>query len=161
MKRFLILAAAATIALSACAQNNSKNTTAAQNAPQTIANQQTQSGIKWENGTLMDALKKAKESGKELVFLDCYATWCGPCKYMANEVFTTKEAGDYFNKKFVNIKIDMEKGEGIGLARELRIQGYPTFVILNSNGKELGRIVGGAQIGQFIKKVEEVLSKNK
>jgi len=135
MKRCLFLAAALLIAASTFAQ-----------------------GIKWEDGTLMQALKKAKESGKELVFLDCYATWCGPCKYMANSVFTTKEAGDYFNKKFVNIKIDMEKGEGIGLAREFRIQGYPTFIILNSNGKEIGRIVGGAPIKDFIKRVDAILA---
>lgn len=137
MKRILVILAAIMLAIPAAAQN--------------------QAGIRWEEGTLMQALKKAKESGKELVFLDCYASWCGPCKYMANTVFTTKEAGDYFNSKFVNIKIDMEKGEGINLARELRIQGYPTFVILNSNGKELGRIVGGAPAKQMIQKVEALL----
>ena len=99
-----------------------------------------------------------KYQGEKPAVIDFYATWCGPCKYMANSVFTTKEAGDYFNKKFVNIKIDMEKGEGIGLAREFRIQGYPTFIILNSNGKEIGRIVGGAPIKDFIKRVDAILA---
>lgn len=144
MKRFFILAIATLIAFSAFAQQD-----------------KAQSGIIWESGTLTQALEKAKKEGEKLVFLDCYASWCGPCKYMAGTVFTTKEAGDYFNKKFVNIKIDMEKGEGVNIARQFRIQGYPTFVILNSNGKELGRIVGGAQINDFIKKVEQVLKNAK
>lgn len=144
MKRFFILAIATLIAFSAFAQQDKAT-----------------SGIIWETGTLTQALEKAKKEGEKLVFLDCYASWCGPCKYMAGTVFTTKEAGDYFNKKFVNIKIDMEKGEGVNIARQFRIQGYPTFVILNSNGKELGRIVGGAQINDFIKKVEQVLKNAK
>ena len=141
MKRILVLIAAIILAIPVLAQK--------------------QEGVKWEEGTLMQALKKAKDNGRGLVFLDCYASWCGPCKYMANTVFTTKEAGDYFNRKFVNIKIDMEKGEGINIARELRIQGYPTFVILNSNGKEIGRIVGGAPAEQMIQKVEALLKNAK
>lgn len=155
MKRFLILATAVMMALSACAQGSTKNNGKSQ------TQEQLQQGINWENGTLMQALEKAKKEGEKMVFLDCYASWCGPCKYMAGTVFTTKEAGDYFNKKFVNIKIDMEKGEGVNLARQFRIQGYPTFIILNSNGKELGRIVGGAQINEFIQKVEQVLKQAK
>lgn len=151
MKRLLFLALAVSFALTACAQGNTTKTGAAGAAAAKQAGQ----GIIWEEGTLMQALKKAGKEGK-LVFLDCYASWCGPCKYMATQVFTTKEAGDFFNKNFVNIKIDMEKGEGINLGRELRIQGYPTFIIMNPNGKELGRIVGGAQISQFIDKVKAI-----
>lgn len=154
MKRFLILATALMMALSASAHGST-------NKVENNGQEQLQPGIYWEKGTLMQALEKAKKEGDKMVFLDCYASWCGPCKYMAGTVFTTKEAGDYFNKKFVNIKIDMEKGEGINLARQFRIQGYPTFIILNSNGKELGRIVGGAQINEFIQKVEQVLKQAK
>lgn len=153
MKRLLVLAAAVTIAFTACAHGGTTNSA----KDETKVQQKENAGIKWEEGTLMQALKKAKENGEKLVFLDCYATWCGPCKYMANQVFTTKEAGDYFNSNFVNIKIDMEKGEGINLAKEFRIQGYPTFIILNSNGKEVGRIVGGAPIGEFIEKVKAIV----
>ncbi|MDE5612365.1 MAG: thioredoxin domain-containing protein, partial [Odoribacter sp.] len=61
--------------------------------------------------SLEEACKKAKAENKP-VFLDCYTSWCGPCKMMANNVFTLKEAGDYFNQNFVCVKTDMEKGDG-------------------------------------------------
>lgn len=117
---------------------------------------QEQKGVKWEEGTLQDALRKAAgdKKGAKLVFLDCYTTWCGPCKYMANTVFTTEAAGDYFNENFVNIKIDMEKGEGPALAGKLKIPGYPTFIILSPDGNEIGRVVGSNELEPFIADVE-------
>ena len=49
---------------------------------------------------LQDAIDKAKKEGK-MVFLDCYTSWCGPCKMMANKIFPTQEVGDFMNPKFV------------------------------------------------------------
>lgn len=123
-----------------------------------------QDGVKWESGSLQDALKKAESnqaaspaSGPVLVFLDCYTTWCGPCKNMAEKIFPQKAAGDYFNSKFVNIKIDMEKGEGLDISKYYGIRAYPTFLILDPKGKELGRIEGGGYLEPFIQRVEKVL----
>ncbi len=114
-------------------------------------------GVNWEKGTFAEALKKAKSNkkGPNLVFLDCYTSWCGPCKYMANTIFPTKEAGDYFNKNFVNIKIDMEKGEGVDIAKKYSISAYPTFLILDGDGNEIGRIIGGGELDKFIKQVDQ------
>ena len=113
-------------------------------------------GVAWEHGTFAEALNKAKanKKGPKLVFMDCYTTWCGPCKYMANNVFPTKEAGDYFNKNFVNIKIDMEKGEGKDIAKKYGVVAYPTFLILNFDGSEIGRILGSNELNTFIRRVE-------
>ena len=49
-----------------------------------------------ENKTFAEAVAMAKESGKK-VFLDCYTSWCGPCKMMTKNIFPQKAAGDYFN----------------------------------------------------------------
>lgn len=119
-------------------------------------------GIIFESGTLSEALQKAKKNKKSrnLVFLDCYTTWCGPCKYMANNVFTIERVGNFFNDNFVNVKIDMEKGEGIELAKKYQIKAYPTFLILDSDGNEINRIVGGGEADQFIEKVKGALDIN-
>ena len=115
-------------------------------------------GVNWEEGTFAQAQAKAKAEGK-YIFLDCFASWCPPCKRMTNVEFVKKDAGNYFNNKFVNIAIDMEKGEGVALSKKFSITNYPTFIIFSSEGKELGRIVGGDQINNFINKVESIVSK--
>ena len=113
-----------------------------------------------EGKPLADVLAQAKNEGK-LVFVDCYTEWCGPCKIMATREFVKPEAGEYFNKKFVNFKIDMEKGEGPEVGKKYDVATYPTFLILEANGDLRGRCVGSAGISDFIKKVEDVLSSEK
>ena len=109
-----------------------------------------------EGKTLSEVEAQAKAEGK-LVFVDCYTEWCGPCKMMATREFVKKEAGDYFNEKFVNFKIDMEKGEGPEVGKKYDVNVFPTFLILEPNGDLRGRCVGFAEISTFIQKVEEVL----
>lgn len=112
-----------------------------------------------EDARLQDAIDKAKQENK-MVFLDCYTSWCGPCKMMATKIFPTQEVGDFMNPKFVSIKIDMEKGEGPEIASRLQINAYPTFVIFNNDGTEAARFVGGGDAQNFIKRVNENLGDN-
>lgn len=76
--------------------------------------------------SLDKALEKAKVENK-LVFMDCYTSWCGPCKMMAEKILPLKEVGEYMNGRFVCIKVDMEKGEGPKLAQKYQVSAYPTF----------------------------------
>ena len=75
-----------------------------------------QEGIVFSDGTWFQLLEKAKKEDK-VIFMDAYTTWCGPCKKMARETFTQKSVGEFYNTNFINVKMDMEKGEGIQLAR--------------------------------------------
>lgn len=78
-------------------------------------------------------LKSVGESKaeKKWVFIDCYTSWCGPCKTMLNNVFPVKEVGDILNTRCVNIKFDMEVGEGKILAEKYGVKSFPTFLIFN------------------------------
>lgn len=106
-------------------------------------------------GTLFkEAVAKAQQTGK-MIFLDCYTSWCGPCKMMTNTVFPQEKVGAYMNPRFVSIKIDMEKGEGVELTRKLQISAFPTFIFFNSNGEEIGRFLGGCDADKFIANVEK------
>lgn len=73
---------------------------------------------KFRDLSWQEAVKVAKREHK-LVFVDFYTDWCGPCKVMAQEVFPQKQVGDFFNAKFVCLKLDAEK-EGRDLARRFR-----------------------------------------
>lgn len=104
----------------------------AQDAPQ---------GVDFFQGTFKQALAKAKKENK-LVMFDAYTTWCGPCKVLKTKVFPNKELGAYINKHFVSIGVDMEAGEGLQLANQYPVDGYPTIFFLDADGKVKKKVLG-------------------
>lgn len=118
--------------------------------------QEVEKGISFEeHGTLFkDAVQKATAT-KKLIFLDCYTSWCGPCKKMARDVFPLEEVGQFMNPAYVSIKIDMEKGEGPELMKKFQVSAFPTFIIFDSRGNELGRFLGGSDAPSFLEKVKK------
>jgi thioredoxin-related protein len=106
-------------------------------------------GIKFEDTNFKTILAKAKKENK-LVFIDAYASWCGPCKLMVKNVFPQKAVGDYYNSHFVNAKIDMEKGEGIDLAKKYNVKAFPTYLFVDGNGEVVHRTLGYVEENDFI-----------
>lgn len=92
-----------------------------------------QGGIQFIEGDWVKAVAEAKEN-KKLIFIDAYATWCGPCKMLKRRTMSAKEAGDFFNGNFVNISIDVERGDGPALSRHFGIYSIPTLIIADTSG---------------------------
>ncbi len=103
-----------------------------------------------------EALKAAKKE-KKLVFIDFYTDWCGPCKRMAREVFPLKNVGDFMNAKFVCLKLNAEK-EGVDLAKQYGVKAYPTYVVLDADGKQRMTASGSMPPDQFMSKIESGLN---
>ncbi|HET6253304.1 MAG TPA: thioredoxin family protein [Puia sp.] len=127
-------------------------------------------GIRFETGMLWkDILAKAKVENKP-VFVDCYATWCGPCKWMAKNIFTRKEVGDYFNSHFVCAAVQLDKTAGDDqtvknwysvadtLHLKYQIQDYPTYLFFSPSGELIHRFTGAMKDGnEFIAKATEAI----
>ncbi|KMQ62043.1 thiol:disulfide interchange protein [Chryseobacterium sp. BLS98] len=106
-------------------------------------------GIKFEDSNFSSILAKAKKENK-LIFVDAYASWCGPCKLMVKNIFPLQTVGDFYNSHFINAKIDMEKGEGIGLAKKYNVKAFPTYLFINGDGEEVHRTLGYVEEKDFI-----------
>lgn len=111
--------------------------------------------VLFEKGSFDEALAKARKENK-LVFLDTYTSWCSACKWMDRTTFKEERVAVFFNARFVNVKIDTEKGEGIEIKKRYPgITTYPTYFILDAQGRELHRIAGGGLPDEFIEKVKQ------
>jgi thiol-disulfide isomerase/thioredoxin len=116
-------------------------------------------GIDFFHGTWAEALQKAKDQ-KRLIFVDAYAEWCGPCKRMAATVFPEKQAGDFFNKNFINLKIDMEKPENEAFAIKFPVGSYPTLMVIDEAGKLVVKDIGAKSVEALIEFGKKALSAN-
>jgi len=105
--------------------------------------------ITFEHGTFAEVKAKATKENK-LIFIDCYTTWCGPCKWMAKNVFTNDTVADYFNQHFICAKFDMEAGEGIEMAKQYQITAYPNLIFLDGKGELVHRLAGALPAADFI-----------
>jgi len=106
-------------------------------------------GIKFEDSNFATILAKAKKE-KKIVFVDAFTTWCGPCKLMAKNIFPLQSVGDYYNAHFINAKIDMEKGEGIDIAKKYGVRAFPTYLFIDGNGEEVHRTLGYVEEKDFL-----------
>jgi thiol-disulfide isomerase/thioredoxin len=96
-----------------------------------------------ENGEWKQVVSKARKSNK-LIFIDCYTTWCGPCKVLAEKIFTRDSVADYYNATFVNVAYDMEKGEGKALAKKYDVKVFPTMLYIDPKTEEIAHRIAGA-----------------
>ncbi len=115
-------------------------------------------GIDFFEGTWKEALELANKEDK-LIFVDAYTTWCGPCKKMSRDIFPMKEAGDFYNANFINMKMDMEKGEGRTIRTKYNVSAFPTFLFVNGAGELQYTTKGAKPIEKFIKMGEEALKR--
>jgi thioredoxin-related protein len=104
--------------------------------------------LKW-----LTDLPKAQEQAKaekKLVMLDFTGSdWCGWCIKLHKEVFSQPEFSDYAKKNLVLVEVDFprskpqseaQKSANQALQTKYSIEGYPTIIVLDANGKKVGQL---------------------
>jgi thioredoxin 1 len=132
MKKVLALVAIVVVAI--CFLGYASNKTAMPDA-------ETGKGIEFSKKNWAAVLQEAKAS-KKLVFLDIYASWCGPCKKLKRTTFASNKVAPYFNSNFINVTLDGEIGEGLTLAEKFGVSAYPSLYFINGDGKIVASTMG-------------------
>ncbi len=99
---------------------------------------------KWYTN-LHEAVDAASKSGRK-IFVDFYATWCGPCKKLEKEVLNTDEFKK-LSSKLVFLRIDVDQQPST--AKKFNIEAMPTQMILNKDGSVLTTKVGYGSPSDF------------
>ena len=75
-------------------------------------------------------------------------------------MFPTKEAGDFFNNEVILIKYLLDLEDPDGIMEKYAIRAYPTFILINGNGEEYSRFIGGANTTEaFLEKTKNALKR--
>ncbi len=98
------------------------------------------------------ALEHAAKENKPILLEFTGSTWCPPCKMMKKEVFSSSEFLDFAQKNLILVEVDFAPGgkpavaeyekQNLALAGKYQIEGFPTVLLLSSDGKEIARKVG-------------------
>ncbi|MEP7375967.1 MAG: thioredoxin family protein [Chitinophagaceae bacterium] len=119
-------------------------------------------GIKWTTGFSWEQVKQKAAAENKYIFLDCFTTWCGPCKMMDEYVYSKDAIGNYFNDKFISVRVQMDVAKNDDAfikswyndAKEISdrylIEGYPSFLFFSSNGVFVHKDMGVKDADGFI-----------
>ncbi len=116
-----------------------------------------------------DALKAAKDLDRPILVNFTGSDWCGWCKKLMSEVFSKDEFKQYAKDNLVLLKLDFPrsipqtdelKAQNNRLQEQFKIQGYPTIVLIDAQGKEINRTgyqPGGAV--SYVTHLKQLLAK--
>ena len=94
------------------------------------------------------ALEQAKTQGRQVLLNFTGSDWCHWCHRLRDEVFQQKSFVEYARSNLLLVELDFprassqpeaERQRNQALAKHFGVTGYPTIILVNGDGHELGR----------------------
>lgn len=118
----------------------------------------------WET-EVEPAIELAKSQNKAVMLEFTGSDWCPPCKMMNKKVFSKEEFVSRASEKFVLVHLDFPKGDpelkkkNMPYAEKYGIEGYPTVILLDKEGKEFNRFFASQypDVDKFLAHLDQAL----
>jgi thioredoxin-related protein len=137
------------------------------------AGAQTYDGIHFEQGLSWTQVKEKVKNEHKYIFVDCYASWCGPCKAMDKDIYPNEMVGNYMNEHFVSVKMQMDTsqtdndlikksyGDAHAMMQDYKVNAFPTYLFFSPDGNIVHKEIGGRNVEDFIGVCNSAMDPNK
>ncbi len=128
-------------------------------------------GVSWVKVSSWHEVLEMAKAEHKYIFVDCFATWCGPCKIMDRDVFANSLFADSIRNEFIAVKMQMDQSDkddtiikslyqdAQRLGVDYRVNAYPTFSIFDSNGIIKSKETGLKTVDELIRLSSKALTK--
>lgn len=105
-------------------------------------------------------IQQAREE-KKMIFVDCGASWCMPCKQFASEVLTKDSVADFFNEQFINVYMDIDKDTLPDVGFKPHIAAIPSILFIDAEKMEVVHAkIGGLTLSNILHIARTALGEN-
>ena len=107
----------------------------------------------WTNIALDEIINNNTD---KLVLVDFETEWCVWCDRLDTDTYTDQRVIEFAKKNLISKKIDAEKNNGPQQKKKYRVMGYPTILLLDSEGNEIDRIIGYRPPEEFFNELNRI-----
>jgi thioredoxin-related protein len=127
-------------------------------------------GIKFDENLSWAQIRAKAKSENKYIFMDVFATWCGPCKEMSDKVFPKEEVGNFINPNFIAVKVQMDQtkedkdevkswyADAKAIGKQYQVTAYPTVLFFAPSGELVGRALGYKEANDLIAEAKAAMA---
>jgi thioredoxin-related protein len=135
--------------------------------------QSQEKGVQFVHDLSWQQIKAKAKAENKFIFMDCFTTWCGPCKFMSSSVFPLESVGSVVNAHFIAVEVQLDStnqdnaevktwyADAHAIAGKYRVEAYPTYLFFDPDGNLVHRNLGSSPPEVFITMVTDALDPDK